>query len=64
MAWRLTRRAGINLAWVRTSAFVLTSLTAGVAGIVYTSRLRSISTTVQGGQLVLYGIAAAVSIAS
>jgi D-xylose transport system permease protein len=54
------RRAGINLAWVRTSAFVLTSLTAGVAGIVYTSRLRSISTTVEGGQLVLYGIAAAV----
>jgi D-xylose transport system permease protein len=54
------RRAGINLAWVRTSAFVLTSFTAGIAGIVYTSRLRSISTTVQGGQLVLYGIAAAV----
>jgi D-xylose transport system permease protein len=54
------RRAGINLAWVRTSAFVLCSLTAGIAGIVYTSRLRSISTTVQGGQLVLYGIAAAV----
>ena len=54
------RRAGINLIWVRTSAFVLTSLTAGIAGIVYTSRLRSISTTVDGGTLVLYGIAAAV----
>lgn len=54
------RRAGINLARIRTSAFVLTSLTAGIAGIVYASRLRSISTTVQGGQLVLYGIAAAV----
>jgi D-xylose transport system permease protein len=54
------RRAGINLVWVRTSAFVLTSLTAGIAGIVYTSRLRSISTTVDGGTLVLYGIAAAV----
>jgi D-xylose transport system permease protein len=54
------RRAGISLAWVRTSAFVLCSFTAGIAGIVYASRLRSISTTVDGGTLVLYGIAAAV----
>lgn len=54
------RRAGISVAWVRTTAFVLTSFTAGIAGIVYASRLRSISTTVDGGTLVLYGIAAAV----
>jgi D-xylose transport system permease protein len=54
------RRAGVNLAWVRTSAFMLTSLTAGVAGVVYASRLRSISTTVDGGTLVLYAVAAAV----
>ncbi|HEY2870256.1 MAG TPA: hypothetical protein VGJ11_12135 [Gaiellales bacterium] len=54
------RRAGISVAWVRTSAFVLCSFTAGIAGVVYTSRLRSISTTVDGGTLVLYGIAAAV----
>jgi len=54
------RRAGISVAWVRTSAFVLCSFTAGIAGVVYASRLRSISTTVDGGTLVLYGIAAAV----
>ena len=41
-------------------AFVLCSLTAGVGGIVYASRLRSISTSLDGGTLVLYAIAAAV----
>jgi D-xylose transport system permease protein len=54
------RRAGVSLWRIRTSAFVLCSLTAGIAGVVYASRLRSISTTVDGGTLVLYGIAAAV----
>ena len=54
------RRAGINLARDRTAAFVLTSFTAGIAGVVYASRLRSISTAVDGGTLVLYAIAAAV----
>jgi ABC-type xylose transport system permease subunit len=54
------RRAGVNLALIRTTAFVLTSFTAGIAGVVYASRLRSISTTVDGGTLVLYAVAAAV----
>ena len=54
------RRAGVNLARVRTIAFTLTSLTAGIAGVVYASRLRSISTAVDGGTLVLYAVAAAV----
>jgi D-xylose transport system permease protein len=54
------RRAGVNLAMVRTSAFMLCSLTAGIAGVVYTSRLRSISTSIDGGTLVLYAVAAAV----
>lgn len=54
------RRAGINLVRVRTAAFVLCSLTAGIAGVVYASRLRSISTAVDGGTLVLYAVAAAV----
>jgi len=54
------RRAGINVAGVRTIAFMLCSLTAGVAGIVYASRLQSISTAVNGGTLVLYAVAAAV----
>jgi D-xylose transport system permease protein len=54
------RRAGINLARLRTVTFVLTSFTAGIAGIIYASRLRSISTSVDGGTLVLYAVAAAV----
>ncbi len=54
------RRAGINLARIRTMGFVLCSLTAGIAGIVYASRLRSISTSLDGGTLVLYAVAGAV----
>jgi D-xylose transport system permease protein len=54
------RRAGIRLPRIRTLAFVLCSFTAGIAGIVYASRLRSISTALDGGTLVLYAVAAAV----
>jgi D-xylose transport system permease protein len=55
-----SRRAGINLARIRTIAFMFCSLTAGIAGVVYASRLRSISTSLDGGTLVLYAVAAAV----
>jgi D-xylose transport system permease protein len=54
------RRAGVNLALIRTLAFTLASFTAGIAGIVYASRLRSVSTSIDGGTLVLYAVAAAV----
>jgi D-xylose transport system permease protein len=54
------RRAGINVARVRTAGFALCSMTAGIAGLVYESRLGSMSTSVQGGNLVLYAVAAAV----
>jgi len=54
------RRAGVKLAWIRTFAFVLCSLTAGIAGLIYVSRLRSVSTAFDGGTLVLYAVAAAV----
>jgi len=54
------RRAGIKLARIRTLAFMLTSFTAGIAGIVYASRLQSVSTALDGGTLVLYAVAAAV----
>jgi D-xylose transport system permease protein len=54
------RRAGVRLAAVRTVAFTLCSFTAGIAGIVYASRLRSVSTALDGGTLVLYAVAAAV----
>jgi D-xylose transport system permease protein len=54
------RRAGVNLSLIRTSCFALASFTAGLAGIVYASRLRSVSTSIDGGTLVLYAVAAAV----
>jgi len=54
------RRAGINVARVRTTAFVLCSLTAGVAGVIYCSTLGGMTTNINGGQLVLYAVAAAV----
>ena len=53
------RRAGVNLPVIRTVAFTLCSFTAGLAGVIYASRLRSISTAVDQ-TLVLYAVAAAV----
>jgi D-xylose transport system permease protein len=54
------RRAGISLTRIRVLAFTLTGLTAGLTGIIYASNLGSISNNVNGGQLVLYAVAAAV----
>jgi D-xylose transport system permease protein len=54
------RRSGVNLSRVRVIAFTLCGLTAGVMGIIYTSYLGSISNNVNGGQNVLYAVAAAV----
>jgi D-xylose transport system permease protein len=54
------RRAGIDLAGVRTIAFVLCSFTAGIGGLLYASYLGGMSNNVNGGQLVLYAVAAAV----
>ena len=54
------RRAGVNLAGIRTMAFTLASFSAGIAGIIYASRLQSMSTSYDGGTLVLYAVAAAV----
>jgi D-xylose transport system permease protein len=54
------RRAGVSLALIRTLAFTLASFTAGIAGIIYASRLQSVSTALDGGTLVLYAVAAAV----
>jgi D-xylose transport system permease protein len=54
------RRAGISLASVRTLAFTLAGMTAGIGGIVYASRLRSMSTSFDGGTIVLYVVATAV----
>jgi D-xylose transport system permease protein len=54
------RRAGINVARIRTLGFVLCSLTAGLAGLAYMSRQGNIATDIDGGNLVLYAVAAAV----
>ncbi|MGO9961735.1 MAG: sugar ABC transporter permease [Solirubrobacteraceae bacterium] len=54
------RRAGINVQRVRRIAFMLSAMTAGLAGLVYVSFLGSISTDVDGGTYTLYGVAAAV----
>jgi D-xylose transport system permease protein len=54
------RRAGVSLGWNRLWAFTLTGLTSGAAGVLYASRLGSISNNIDGGTLVLYGVAAAV----
>jgi D-xylose transport system permease protein len=54
------RRAGINLTTIRTVAFALCSFTAGIGGLLYASYLDGMSNNVNGGQLVLYAVAAAV----
>jgi len=54
------RRAGIDLSRIRVVAFTLCGVTAGAMGIIYASYLGSISNDVDGGQNVLYAVAAAV----
>jgi len=54
------RRAGINVRRIRVWCFLLTGFTAAAGMIIYASRLGSLSTNVDGGQLVLYAVAAAV----
>jgi D-xylose transport system permease protein len=54
------RRAGVNVQGIRRLAFLLSAMTAGIAGLVYISFLGSISTDVPGGNYTLYGVAAAV----
>jgi D-xylose transport system permease protein len=54
------RRAGVRVSRVRTWAFVLCAFTAGIGGLLYASYLGGMSNNVNGGQLVLYAVAAAV----
>jgi D-xylose transport system permease protein len=54
------RRAGVNLARIRVIAFTLCGLTAGIMGLIYMSYLGSVSNNVNGGQNVLFAVAAAV----
>jgi D-xylose transport system permease protein len=54
------RRAGINVASILTWSFALCLATAAIAGLLYASYLGGMSNNVNGGQLVLYAVAAAV----
>jgi D-xylose transport system permease protein len=54
------RRAGIRVQTIRTVAFTLSAFTGGLAGLVYASRLGSISVGYDGATYVLYAVAAAV----
>jgi D-xylose transport system permease protein len=54
------RRAGIRVQLIRTIAFTLSAFTAGLGGLVYASRLGSISVGYDGSTYVLYAVAAAV----
>jgi D-xylose transport system permease protein len=54
------RRAGVAVNRVKILVFAIAGFMGGVAGVIYASRLRSVSTNLDGGTLVLYCIAAAV----
>jgi len=54
------RRSGVNVNRYRLLAFMLAGFTAGIAGLLYASRLNGISTGIEGGTYVLYAVAAAV----
>ncbi len=54
------RRAGIKVNWIVTFAFIMSGATAALASLVYISEQGNMSTDVDGGNLVLYAVAAAV----
>ncbi len=54
------RRAGINVNRIKVLVFMISSIMAGMGGIVLASRLRSVDTAAGGGNLMLNSIAAAV----
>ncbi|MBC8161383.1 MAG: ABC transporter permease [Roseiflexaceae bacterium] len=54
------RRAGINVERIRVMVFMISSVMAGVGGIILASRLRSVDTAAGGGNLLINSIAAAV----
>lgn len=54
------RRAGINVARVRLSCFIMCSSLAAVAGLLIASRDNSVSATTGGSQTLLYAVGAAV----
>jgi D-xylose transport system permease protein len=55
-----SRRAGINVDWIRISGFVIGSTFAALGGVILASRLQSVDTEAGGSTLLLDSIAAAV----
>src|SRR5438128_12246620 len=51
------RRAGINLAAIRTLCFIICTFTAGIGLLLYASYFGGMSGNINGGQLVLCAIA-------
>jgi D-xylose transport system permease protein len=54
------RRAGINVAMIRISCFVISGACSGLGGVILASRLNSVDLTFGGGTLLLDAISAAV----
>jgi D-xylose transport system permease protein len=54
------RRAGVGVNSIRTWAFIIAATISGIGGIIYMSWLGNISTNINGGQYVLFAVAAAV----
>jgi D-xylose transport system permease protein len=54
------RRAGIRVERIRVLVFMISSMMAGLGGIILASRLKSVATDAGGGSLLLYAIASAV----
>jgi len=54
------RRAGINVAWVRLSCFMMCSSMAAIAGLLIASRDNSVSPSTGGSLTLLYAVGAAV----
>jgi D-xylose transport system permease protein len=54
------RRAGVGVTAIRMWAFILSGGISGLAGVIYVSQLGGITTNINGGQYVLYAVAAAV----
>ena len=54
------RRAGINVAWVKISCFMMCSSLAAVAGILIASRTNSVSVQTGGNETLLFAVGAAV----
>jgi D-xylose transport system permease protein len=54
------RRAGVGVTSIRTWAFIICSAISGLGGIIYVSQLGGITTNINGGQYVLFAVAAAV----